>query len=330
MRETPGRRPLMVLTSVLPGDAASLCGDRARVRVFKAKGKRTEEDVFRCIGHADGAVTLLTDPVTAGVLGRCPHLKVVANVAVGTDNIDLEAAARLGITVTNTPDVLTEATADLAWALMLGVARRVVEGDRMVRAGRFKGWSPGLLLGTDLRDKILGVVGMGRIGQAVARRAPAFGMRVAYTQRRPLPDSVEAALSARFMALDDLVRTADVLTLHVPLTAETWHLLGAERLAAMKPGSLLINTGRGPLVDEPALVECLRAGHLGGAGLDVYEREPMLAAGLSRLPNVLLMPHAGSAARETREEMARMAVADCLAVLEGRPAAHAVAVGSEG
>ncbi len=328
MREKRASRPLMVLTSVLPGEAASLCEHRVRLRVFKARGRRTEEEVLRCLSRADGAVTLLTDPVTAGVLGRCPNLKVVSNVAVGTDNIDLEAAARLGITVTHTPDVLTEATADLAWALILGVARRVSEGDRMVRAGRFKGWSLGLLLGMDLRGKTLGIVGMGRIGQAVARRAPAFGMRVAYTQRRRLPDPVEASLSARYVALDDLIGAADVLTLHSPLTAETRHLLGAERLAAMKPGALLINTSRGPLVDEEALVACLRSGHLGGAGLDVYEREPLLAPGLRRLPNVLLMPHVGSAARETREAMARMAVADCLAVLEGHPPEHAVTAGS--
>jgi len=249
----------------------------------------------------------------------------VANCAVGTDNVDLAAAARLGIAVTNTPDVLTEATADLAWALILGVARRVGEGDRMVRRGRFKGWAPDLLLGMDLRGRTLGIVGMGRIGKAVARRAPAFGMRVVYTDVRRLGESSEAALGARPLPLDELLAAADVVSLHCPLTEGNRHLLNRDRLTAMKLGAILVNTGRGPLVDEAALVECLRAGHLAGAGLDVYEQEPALAPGLADCPNTLLLPHVGSAGAETRAAMARTAVAEALAVLEGRPPAHPVA-----
>jgi glyoxylate reductase len=269
-------------------------------------------------------VTLLSDPVTEAVLEACPTLEVVSNVAVGVDNVDLAACARRGIVVTNTPDVLTESCADLTWTLLLGAARRAVEGDRFVRRGKFKGWRLDLLLGTDLRGKILGIVGMGRIGRAVARRAAPFGLRVVYSQRTRLPESVESALGARFVPLDELLQTADVVSLHCPLTPQTRHILDRKRLVSMKPGALLINTGRGPLVDEPALVECLRNGPIAAAGLDVFEREPELAPGLTGLPNALLLPHLGSASRETREEMARMAVSNCLAVLEGRPALHPV------
>ncbi len=318
------RLPLLVLTSPLPGDALDLAEGKARVHTLRPRGPLSEEALLRALRRAVGAVTLLSHPMSARVLESCPKLKVVSNYAVGTDNVDLEAARRLGIRVTNTPDVLTEATADLAWTLLLGAARRVSEGDRMVRAGRFRGWAPGLLLGMDLRGKLLGVVGMGRIGRAVARRAPAFGMRVAYAQRRRLLESEEAALGATYMDLDSLLRSADVVSLHCPLTPETRHLLDDRRLRSMKPGAVLVNTARGPVVDEAALVERLREGRLLAAGLDVYEGEPALAPGLRDLPNVLLLPHLGSAGEETRAEMARMAVADCLAVMEGREPAHPV------
>lgn len=318
------RLPLMVLTSALPGDWRSLCEGRARVRILSRRGTLSEERLAGAAKGASALVTLLSDPVTERVLASAPRLKVVANYAVGTDNIDLAAARRLGIVVTNTPGVLTEATADLAWALLLGVARRIVEGHRMVLRGGFKGWAPSLLLGLDLQGKTLGIVGMGRIGRAVARRAAAFGMRVVYAQRSRLLPSEEAALDALYLPLEELLSASDVVFLHCPLTPQTRHLLDARRLAAMKPGAILINTGRGPLVDEAALVEALRSGHLGGAGLDVYEREPELAPGLAACPNVLLLPHVGSAGRETREVMARMAVSDALAVLEGRPPRHRV------
>jgi glyoxylate reductase len=310
------------VTSDLPGDALLLLDGRARVRVHKAKGVRTEAAVVRCLGAARGAVTLLSDPITDAVLDACPNLKVVSNVAVGLDNVDLAACARRGVVVTHTPDVLTESCADLTWALMLGAARRVVEGDRFVRSGRFKGWRLDLLLGADFRNKVLGIVGMGRIGQAVARRAAPFGLRVVYWQRTHLAQSVEAALGARFVSLDELLRTSDVVSLHCPLVAETRHLLDRERLRMLKPSAVLINTARGPLVDEEALVKALDSGALFAAGLDVFEEEPKLAPGLRDLPNVLLLPHLGSASQETREEMARSAVTDCLAVLEGRPARH--------
>lgn len=309
--------PLVVVTAPLPGDALSLAEGRARVRVAKVAAG-DEEALLRRLRKAAGAVVLLSHPVTAKVLEACPGLRVVSNYAVGLDNVDLTAARRLGVRVTYTPDVLTEATADLTWALLLAVARRVVEGDRLVRRGRFRGWAPSLCLGMDLRGKTLGIVGMGRIGKAVARRALPFGMRVLYHNRRPLPASEEAALYARYEELDRLLALSDVVSLHCPLTPLTRHLLSAERLAALKTGAILINTARGPVVDEAALVQSLREGRLFGAGLDVYEREPALTPGLRDLPNVVLLPHVGSAGRETRETMARIALGDCLKVLEGR------------
>jgi glyoxylate reductase len=316
--------PAVAVTSPLPGNPLAMFEGKAEVRVFRATGKRSEAQVIRCLRDAQGAVTLLSDPITEKVLQACPDLRVVSNVAVGVDNVDLAACAHRGIVVTNTPDVLTESCADLTWTLLLGAARRVVEGDRFVRQGRFKGWRLDLLLGTDFRGKTLGIVGMGRIGRAVARRAVPFGFRIVYHQRHRLPASAEAALDARFVSLEELIGTADVVSLHCPLTAQTHHLLNRERLFQMKPGALLVNTGRGPLVDEAALVECLREGPLAAAGLDVYEREPELSPGLRDLPNALLLPHLGSASKETREEMARLAVTDCLAVLEGRAPAHPV------
>lgn len=321
-KEKPNRKqrlPLVVFTAPLPGAPESLLEGSARIRVYHPRGVLSEKILARRLAAASGAVTLLSDPVTAGVLGACPKLKVVANYAVGYNNVDMASAAARGIAVTNTPDVLTEATADTAWALILAAARRVVEGDRMVRAGRFKGWAPGLLLGMDLRGKVLGIVGMGRIGRAVARRSAGFGMRVAYSHPRRLPDSIEASLGARFVPLDELVRTADVLSLHCPLTAGTRHLMDAERLATMKPGSILVNTARGAVVDEAALVVALRCGPPAAAGLDVYEDEPSLAPGLKELPNAVLLPHLGSAGAETRRAMARLAVENVLEVLAGRP-----------
>jgi len=315
--------PLVVVTSPLPGDALEMAEGRARIKVYRSPS-RDEATLTRRLRRADGAITLLSDPVGGSVIKGSPRLRVISNYAVGTDNIDLESARKRGVVVTNTPDVLSEATADIAWTLILGTARRAIEGDRMVRRGRFKGWNPNLLLGMDIAGKTLGIVGMGRIGRATARRAPVFGMKVVYSQRKRLPASSEAALSARFLPLDELVKRADVVSLHCPLTPQTKHLFNRNRLKLMKDGAILVNTGRGALIDEGALVEALRFGKPAAAGLDVYEREPLLADGLTALSNVMLLPHLGSAGRETREEMARMAVSDCLAVIEGRAPEHPV------
>ncbi len=258
------------------------------------------------LAGVDALLCLLTDRIDARVLEGAERLRIVANMAAGTDNVDLAAAERLGVAVTNTPDVLSEATADLAFALLLAVARRLVEGDRWVRAGRFQGWSPDLLLGLDVHGRTLGIVGSGRIGRAMARRAEGFGMHVLARGRREGPP------------LEELLGRADFVSLHVPLTSETRHLIGARELRCMQPHAVLLNTARGPVVDEAALVRALREGWIAGAGLDVYEREPALEPGLAELDNVVLAPHAGSATQGTRRRMAEIAADNVIACLAGR------------
>ncbi len=262
--------------------------------------------------------------VNAALLDAAPQLRVVANLGVGVDNIDLEEAQRRGITVTNTPDVLTETTADLGWALLLAVARRVVEADRDLRAHGFPGWTfipPHL--GVDVYGKTLGVVGFGRIGQAVARRAHGFSMRVLYYARTRKPQA-EETLKATWVPLDTLLQESDFVVLCVPLTPHTHHLIGARELGLMKREAILVNIARGPVVDEEALVHALTEGHILGAGLDVYEREPIVHPGLIPLRNVVLLPHLGSATRATRLKMAHMAVDAVVDVLAGRRPPNAV------
>jgi glyoxylate reductase len=284
------------------------------------------ELVTRLAGY-HGVVCLLTDRLDEAVLEANPQLEVVSNVAVGVDNIDLPAAKRLGITVTNTPDVLTETTADLTLALMLAVARRLPEADSFVRAGTWTSWTLApSLMGVDLYGKTLGLFGMGRIGGAVARRAGhGFGMRLVYASRSPLPAEEERELRATRVDLDDLLGVADVVSLHAPLMPETRHVLGAAQFSAMKPTAILVNTARGALVDEPALAEALEAGQIWGAGLDVFEDEPDVHPRLLALrERLVLAPHVGSATIDTRRRMADIAVRDARAVLEGRAPAHPV------
>ncbi len=276
-----------------------------------------------------GLISLLTDSVDAAVLEANPQLEVVANVAVGYDNIDTAAAGRLGITVTHTPDVLTETTADLALALMLAVARRLPEADAYARSGAWTSWQlRPAQIGMDLHGKTLGVFGIGRIGRAVARRAVhGFGMRLLYTSRSRLPGPEEDELGATRVPLDRLLRSVDVLSLHAPLTPETRHVVGADQLALMSPHSILVNTARGALVDEAALAAALADGRLWGAGLDVFEDEPRIHPRLAGLRDrVVLAPHLGSATTETRRRMADMAARDARAVLEGREPAHRVLI----
>lgn len=253
------------------------------------------------VGGAVGLVTLLTEKIDAEVMDRCPQLRCISNVAAGRDNIDLDEAARRGITVCNTSGVLTETCADFTWALILAVTRRLLEGDRMMRAGEYPGWGPMMMLGLDLQGATLGVLGMGQIGQAVARRATVFGMRV-------LP-------WIRGGSLEEVLAESDVVTVHLPLTAETRHLLDGERLALMKPGAYLVNTSRGPVVDEAALASCLASGCLAGAALDVFEREPEVHPDLLSCERVLLTPHIASATQSTRERMALLAVQNLISAL---------------
>ena len=290
-----------------------------RCELLVAPGIATTEALGRALQEVDALICLLTVPVTDDVLAAAHRLRVVANYAVGYDNIDVAAATRRGIWVCNTPGVLTEATADLTWAALLAVTRRVVEGDRLVRSGQFVGWGPTLLLGTELSGKVLGILGFGAIGQAVARRAAVFGLTVLYAERPSLPSSFDlGGTFAHAAPFEELLSRSDILSIHAPLTPETRHLLDARALGRMKRTAYLINTGRGPVVDEVALARALAAGELAGAALDVYEREPALAGGLADLPNVVLLPHLGSATFETRRRMAELAAANVRAVLEGR------------
>jgi glyoxylate reductase len=257
-----------------------------------------------------------------------PRLRVVANCAVGLDNVDLEACAERGVVVTNTPDVLTQATADLTWALLLAVTRRLKEGQRLIEERRWMGWDPRQLLGLELNGAALGIVGAGRIGRAVGRRAPAFGLRVCYTNPTPRRD-LELATGALRLPLDDLLARSDIVSLHVPSTAQTRNLIGARELDLMRPGSYLINTARGDLLDEEAVVAALEGGRLGGVGLDVFRREPHVPDALIRHPRAVVLPHLGSATQRTRRAMAALAVSNAGAVLAGgKPLTPAGAISS--
>jgi glyoxylate reductase len=277
----------------------------AGLRVLEAGGLEIRMGGLDVRGM-DALLCLLTDRIDADVLQRGNRLKIVANMAAGTDNIDLHAARRCGIPVSNTPEVLTDATADLAFGLLLATARRLVWGDRLVRGGGFTGWSPTLGLGRDVTGPTLGIVGAGRIGRAVAERAQGFRMEVLETRR------------GGGVPLRELLERAEFVSLHVPLTAETYHLIAEPELRQMRPDAILINTARGSAVDEQALVRALREGWIAGAGLDVFEGEPKLAPGLAELPNVVLAPHVGSATIATRNRMAEIAASNVVAALRGR------------
>lgn len=300
----------VVLTAEFPAAARDLLAGEFDVVAFPSEGARSEEQLITILAEADAAITLLTDPLSRRVLESNPNLRMVANYAVGYNNIDLDAAMELGITVTNTPGVLTAATAELTIALMLAMVRRIVEGDREVRATHASIWEPLHLLGESLEGKRLGIVGMGRIGSAVAERARAFGMIV---------DGV-----GRGGEVTALLSRSDVVSVHAPLTAETHHLIGREAIAAMPRGSYLVNTSRGPIVDEEALCDALESGHLRGAALDVYENEPAVSPRLVALRNVVLAPHIGSATEAARSAMARMAATDVALFLRGLRPLHTV------
>jgi glyoxylate reductase len=302
---------LIATTLALPDPALRLLAEVATVR-----GPDGWEEA---LPEAAALIPLLTVRVDRALLERAPDLRVVACATVGYEHVDTAACRERGIVVTNTPDVLTDATAGLTLALMLATVRRLPQAERSLRAGEFRGWKFWDYLGGDLHGRTLGIFGMGRIGQAVARRGAAFGMHVQYTARSPLSADTEQALGAKRVNWETLLTTSDVLSLHAPLTPDTRHLLNRDALRRMKPGSYLINTARGALVDEAALVEALREGPLAGAGLDVYEREPEITPGLLELDNVVVLPHIGSATHDTRTGMAMLAARNAHAVLSGRP-----------
>ncbi|MEZ5962957.1 MAG: D-glycerate dehydrogenase [Planctomycetota bacterium] len=302
---------VLVTRHVYPAAIERLQG-RADVDYRDARDGVCEADLVARLAGKTAMICQLTDTVSTAVLDASPQLELVANIAVGYDNIDLAAATERGILVTNTPGVLTETTADFTWALLLAAARRVAEADPFVRRGCWQRWEVDLLCGVDVHGKTLGIVGMGRIGQAVARRAHGFGMRILYASRRSVP----GARGTR-AALDDLLTQADFVSLHVPLDEATHHLVGERELQRMQPHAVLINTARGPIVDESALVRALRTGTIAAAGLDVFEREPELTEGLTELANVVLAPHLGSASVETRTRMCTMAADNVVALLCG-------------
>lgn len=278
----------------------------------------TREELIAGVRDAEGLICLLTDTVDAEVLDANPRLKVVSNYAVGYNNIDVAAATERNVAVTNTPGVLTDCTADMAWALLMATARRVTEGDALVRSGNWTGWEPLQLLGAEVSGATIGLIGFGRIGQAVAKRAQGFDMSVLYWNRTRLDADQERALNVRYSELADLLPQSDYVSVHVALTEQTRHLLGHEQFLTMKSTAVLINTSRGPVVDEAALVNALRSGQLAGAGLDVYEDEPAVHPGLVELANVVLAPHLGSATIQTRNKMGFVAVDNCLAACAGR------------
>jgi glyoxylate reductase len=314
---------VLAISRHLPEGAVALAHPRATVRLPAEDRRLGPAELGAHLRDAHGLVCLLTDTIDEALLAQAPALRVVSNVAVGYNNIDVAAATRRGIVVTNTPGVLTETTADFTWALLLATARRVAEADRFTRAGQFTEWGLMLLLGGDVHAKTLGILGLGRIGRAVTRRAHGFGMRVLYHDAVRDPDA-ERDLGVVYCDRDTVLREADFVTLHVPLLPETHHYIDERALRLMKSTAYLVNAARGPVVDEAALVRALREGWIAGAGLDVYEDEPRVHPGLLECPNAVLAPHIASASRETRLRMATMAVEDALAVLEGRRPAHPV------
>ncbi len=307
------------LTRTVPGTAADrLEAAGHTLETWPGELPPPPADLAAALARADAVIAMVVDRITPEMLDAAPRLRIVANMAVGYDNIDPAAAAARGIWVTNTPGVLAETTADLAFGLLLAAARRIVESDRDTRAGGWKTWSPTAFLGPDVFGATLGIIGLGEIGEAVARRARGFKMRILYSSRTRKP-ALEADLNLEYRDLRGLLAESDFVTIHTPLTPETRHLIDAAAFAAMKPGAILVNTARGQVVDQDALVEALRSGRLGGAALDVTTPEPLpLDHPLFTFPNVIITPHIGSASRATRARMAEMAAANILAVLEGR------------
>jgi len=305
------------VTRRIPQKALDLIEAECRLEVNPHDRVLSSEELAAAVGDAEGLLCLLTDHIDASLLDQAPRLKVVANCAVGYDNIDVQACTERKVAVSNTPGVLTETTADMAWALLMAAARRVVEADRYVREGKFKAWEPMLFLGEEVNNKVLGLVGMGRIAAAMARRAAGFNMTVFYYDATRKSPEEEQDLGVEYRNLEDLLQEADYISLHVPLNDQTRHMIGERELKLMKDTAYLVNTSRGPVIDEAALVRALKNNKPAGAALDVYEHEPELAPGLAELENVTLAPHIASATVQTRTRMAVMAAENLLAGLKG-------------
>ncbi len=300
-------KPKVLICSSLPGNTENCLTEGFEMEINRGDPYSQEELLKRAHGK-DAVISVLTNKIDAKFFNACPSVKLVANVAVGYDNIDLNEAITRGIIVSNTPGVLTETTADLAFTLILSAARRSTNAESFLRQGRWQRFALDLLLGTDVHHKTLGIIGFGRIGQAVARRALGFSMKVLYTQRNRVNEALESELKAKYVSKDELFNSADFISINCPLMPETRHLISHQEFKAMKPSAILINTSRGPVVDEAALVQALKDGTIYGAGLDVYENEPAIHPGLLELDNVTLLPHIGSATIETRTAMGQLAV----------------------
>ncbi|TWT82222.1 putative 2-hydroxyacid dehydrogenase [Planctomycetes bacterium CA13] len=310
-------RPTVFLTGPLPPECMQRLADSTNFQVNSLGRDLTKSELIEAVRQVDALICFLTDKVDADVLSANPNLKVVANYAVGFNNIDVATATERKIAVTNTPDVLTDTTADMACALIFSVARRVVEGDRLVRSRRWNGWAPLQLLGTDIMGATIGIIGTGRIGRAVAERAKAFRMNVVYWNRTRLDPETESKLGIRYCELGELLGESDFVSLHLAYSNETHHLINAARLSQMKPSAYLINTARGAVVDEKALVKALTQKTIAGAGLDVFEHEPALEPELYEMDNVVITPHLGSATTATRTMMGDMVIENCLVACAG-------------
>ncbi len=312
------KRFKVFVTRKILEEGLNMLRERYDVEVSDYDGIIPREMLLKKVKGADALLSLLTDNIDAEVMDAAgPNLKIIANYAVGYNNIDVEEATKRGIMVTNTPGVLTETTADFAWTLLMAIARRIVEADKFVREGKFRGWEPMLLLGTDVFGATLGIVGFGRIGQAMARRALGFNMRVLYYDNSRIDEQIEKELKATFVDLPTLLKESDFVTLHVPLTKQTHHLIGEKELKMMKKDAYLINTARGPVVDEKALVKALKEGWIKGAALDVFENEPEIEPELLKLDNVVLAPHIASASYATRSKMSVMVAENIIKALNG-------------
>ena len=315
----------VVVTGKIPAGGLARLKAEHDVLAWESDEAISRTELLQMVAGADAIVSLLTEKIDAELLTAAgPQLKSVSNVAVGYNNIDVPACEEAGVLVTNTPGVLTEATADIAMALILMATRRLGEGERVIRAQDPWQWGMFYMLGMGLQGRQLGIVGMGQIGIATARRAKAFGMNIAYTRRAPLEVDVAKDLDAKFMSMDELIESSDVLSLHCPYSPATHHLISENQLARMKSTAYLINTARGPIVDEQALVDALKAGQIAGVGLDVFEHEPKVNPGLLELDNAVLIPHLGSATVETRAAMADIAATNALAILAGQTAPNLV------
>ncbi|CAB4344761.1 unannotated protein [freshwater metagenome] len=316
---------LVVVTGRIPAGGLARLKAEHDVVAWENETAISRVELLTMVAGADAIVSLLTEKIDAELLDAAgPQLKSVSNVAVGYNNIDVPACEQRGVLVTNTPGVLTEATADIAMSLILMATRRLGEGERVIRSQEPWQWGMFYMLGMGLQDRQLGIVGMGQIGIATARRAKAFGMSIAYTRRTPLEDHVIEELDAKFMSMDELIESSDVISLHCPYSPATHHLMSENQFARMKKTAFLINTARGPIVNEQALVDALKAGEIAGAGLDVFENEPAVHPGLLELDNAVLIPHLGSATVETRAAMADIAATNALAILAGNPAPNLV------